>query len=101
MGLMSDVMVLSAVAAGGFFLGIVYFGGLWLTVKKSIFSKRAAIWLLSSMIVRTAITLAGFYLISAGNWQRMLLSLGGFIAARVFFIRITDRKGQKEADSCI
>jgi F1F0 ATPase subunit 2 len=98
---MNEFIVLTAAVAGGFFLGIVFFGGLWLTVQKSVVSKWASIWFLSSMIVRTAITLAGFYLISGGNWQRMLFSLAGFTAARVFIFKFTESRGRKEADSCI
>jgi F1F0 ATPase subunit 2 len=98
---MSDAVVWSGMVAGGFVLGILFFGGLWLTVQKSVASKKPWLWFLTSMVLRTSLTLGGFYLLANGNWQRLLLSLGGFLAARVFIFRVTERKSRKETDSCI
>jgi len=70
-------------------LGILFFGGLWLTVKKTVTIKNPAILLLGSMLLRTGITLVGFYYISQGDWQRLLICLAGFIAARFIVIRFT------------
>jgi len=70
-------------------LGILFFGGLWLTVKKTVTIKNPAILLLGSMLLRTGITLVGFYYISQGHWQRLLICLAGFISARLFVIHFT------------
>ncbi len=76
-------------------LGMVFFGGLWYTVKKLAQSKRPALLFLGSLILRIATTLTGFYFIAQDNWQRMLVCLLGFIASRFIIVRVTaDNKKQ-------
>lgn len=78
-----------ALITGGV-LGILFFGGLWLTVRKGMTSKTPALWFLGSFVVRMGIVLAGFYLImKQGDWLIGLLCLLGFIAARVIVLRLT------------
>jgi F1F0 ATPase subunit 2 len=74
-------LVLSGVA--GLLLGAVFFGGLWWTVNRGITSPRPAVWFLGSFLVRMGITLAGFYVVSGGHWQRLMLCLVGFLIARI------------------
>ena len=64
-------------------LGAFFFGGLWWTVRKSLSSQRPALWLLTSLLLRMVITLTGFYFVSGGQWQRLLLCLLGFMMARL------------------
>jgi len=73
----------------GFALGGFFFGGLWLTVKNIHKVKNPALLFFSSMIIRLAIILTGFYFIGDHDWQRILLLLIGFITARFFVIKIT------------
>ena len=76
-------------------IGMVFFGGLWYTVKKLVQSKRPALLFLGSLILRIAITLTGFYFIAHDNWQRMLVCLLGFIASRFIVVHVTaDNKKQ-------
>jgi F1F0 ATPase subunit 2 len=81
---------LAVVLAGfaGCLLGMLFFGGLWWTVRKGISSKRPALWFLGSLLLRTGIVLAGFYLISRGHWERFLACLLGFVIARFIVIRL-------------
>ncbi len=72
---------LLAVAAGGV-LGLLFFGGLWWTLQRALASPRPALWFGASALLRIATATAGFVVISAGLWQRMLLSLIGFWVAR-------------------
>ncbi|MGC9451359.1 MAG: ATP synthase subunit I [Oceanipulchritudo sp.] len=82
---------LMVVLAGfvGLVLGGVFFGGLWWTVRKGASSPRPALWFGGSMLVRTGIVLAGFYLVSGGQWQRLLVCLLGFVIARFLVMRLT------------
>ncbi len=80
-------MILSFI--GGIVLGTIFFGGLWFTVKKAVVAKIPALWVFGSFIFRVGIVLPGFYFIGAGNWQRLLVCLLGFIAARFIVIHIT------------
>ncbi|MEI7747992.1 MAG: ATP synthase subunit I [Chlorobiaceae bacterium] len=98
---MSEIIEISEAIAGGFFLGILFFGGLWLTVVKSLISKRPWVWFLTSMVLRTSITLSGFYLLAGTSLKRLLLCSGGFIAARILVVMFTKERRQEESESCI
>lgn len=87
------LIILSFVA--GIALGIIFFGGLWLTVKKIVTAKIPVLLMLGSFIVRVGIILFGFYFISSGNWQRLVSCLIGFIAAKfivIYFTKAIDAK---------
>ena len=77
-------------AAGGL-LGLLFFGGLWWTVRRAFVSPRPALWLGCSLILRMACVAAGFVVVSAGDWRRMLSCLLGFWAARWLLVRLTTR----------
>jgi F1F0 ATPase subunit 2 len=80
----------------GVILGVIFFGGLWFTVKKAIATPYAALWVLGSSLIRTAIVLTGFYYAAEGSWQRLLICVAGFIAARFLVIRLTKTAQQKQ-----
>jgi len=80
-------MVLTLIA--GIVIGIVFFGGLWFTVKQMAKSKTPTVWLIVSFIFRVSITLLGFYFIAVGSWQRLLICVAGFIAARYLVTHFT------------
>ncbi len=86
---MNEVLYRILVFIAGLVLGILFFGGLWFTVKKSVTARIPALWIFGSFFLRIAITLFGFYFIAAGSWQRLLICLVGFIAARFIVIRFT------------
>ncbi len=85
-----------ACAAGGL-LGAVFFGGLWWTVRRGVASEHAAFWFLGSSLARTAIVLAGFYFVSAGRWERLLLCLLGFVMARLVVMWLTRLPKERQA----
>jgi F1F0 ATPase subunit 2 len=66
----------------GVLLGLIFFGGLWWTVKKGVSSSHPALWFFSSFMLRTGIVVVGFYLIGRGHWERMIVCFLGFIIAR-------------------
>lgn len=80
--------LLLAWLAGGA-LGAFFFGGLWWTVRKSLVANNPALWVFSSMLLRTGVTLAGFYGVSGGYWQRLLACLVGFVLARQIVLYLT------------
>ncbi len=61
---------LLAAVSPGRSLGAFFFGGLWWTVRKGVASESPALWFLASLVLRTAVTLAGFYSSADGDWQR-------------------------------
>ena len=80
----------------GLLLGTIFFGGLWFTVRKLVASKIPALWFLGSFILRIGITLTGFYYISSGSWQRLLVCVAGFITARYSVIYFTKSNNEKQ-----
>jgi len=86
---MNEFLSLLLPFAAGVLLGVIFFGGLWWTVRKGLSSKHPALWFLGSMLLRTSISLAGFYFVAGGNWQRLLFCLVGFIMARLAVMWLT------------
>ena len=91
---MKDNLFLGLDFFSGIALGVIFFGGLWLTVKKITTAKNPSLLFMGSFFLRLSITLCGFYFISGGKWQSLLACLLGFISSRVMVIHIT--KGGKE-----
>ena len=73
----------------GVMLGALFFGGLWWTIRRGISSEWAAVWFLGSLLLRTAITLAGFYFVSRGDWRRLVACLLGFLISRLLVTLLT------------
>ena len=95
---MNDLMIKILVLIVGMAMGAVFFGGLWLTVKKTLSSKKPALWYFLSMIIRTGIVLLGFYFIAPGGWINMLIALIGFVLARFMvqhYVKTKDDKSVK------
>jgi F1F0 ATPase subunit 2 len=86
---MNEPLMLVLAGTVGLLLGAVFFGGLWWTVRKGVSSPRPALWFIGSMLLRTGIVLAGFYLVGGGQWQRLLVCLLGFVIARFLVMRLT------------
>jgi len=80
-------VILSGVAGLG--LGAMFFGGLWWGLRRALVSERPALWFFGSLVLRTSAALAGFYLVAGGHWQRLVVCLVGFIAARGAVTRLT------------
>jgi F1F0 ATPase subunit 2 len=80
---MNETLTLLLAGGAGLLLGAIFFGGLWWTVNRGVSSPRPAVWFLGSFLVRMGITLAGFYVVSGGHWERLVSCLLGFLAARV------------------
>jgi F1F0 ATPase subunit 2 len=83
-----NLMLVLALGMGGL-LGAFFFGGLWWTIQKGVNAKHPGLWFFSSLLLRTGITLVGFYVIAAGHWQRFLACLVGFVIVRFIVLRLT------------
>src|SRR5664279_1143125 len=86
---MNEVLLLALALSTGMLLGAVFFGGLWWTVRKGVSSEQPALWFFGSLLLRMSIALAGFYLVSGGHWERLLLCLVGFVVARLMVMGLT------------
>jgi F1F0 ATPase subunit 2 len=79
---MNDTLALMLAWLAGGLLGAIFFGGLWWTVRKGVSSGQPALWFFGSLLLRTSVVLAGFYVVSRGRWPPLLLCLLGFVLAR-------------------
>jgi F1F0 ATPase subunit 2 len=91
---MIEVIYMALAFMAGLLLGTLFFGGLWFTVKRMVNTRAPALLVLSSFVLRVVITLAGFYYISRGNWQRLFICAAGFLAARFLVVHLTKSKNQ-------
>lgn len=86
---MNEILGLVPALVTGMLLGAMFFGGLWWTVQKGVSSARPALWFFGSLLLRTSMTLVGFYMVSDGHWERLLVCLLGFTIARLIATRLT------------
>jgi len=86
---MYNSLVLLLALFGGVLLGVLFFGGLWFTVRQGVVSKQPALWFFCSLLLRTAIAVLGFYFVMHGDWRRLLACLLGFLLARIGIVRLT------------
>ena len=91
---MSESLYMALAWVMGLFLGAIFFGGLWWTVRKGLTSKQPAFWFLASMLLRTGIVLAGFYLVADHRLSRLPACLVGFVMARLVVTRMTRTAAQ-------
>jgi F1F0 ATPase subunit 2 len=80
---MNDTAWIFLSLASGGLLGAFFFGGLWLTVRRLPTFDHPALAVICSLLLRTAVTLGGFFALSSGHWQRLLGCLAGFALARL------------------
>ncbi len=93
---MSDPLTLLLAWMAGGVLGALFFGGLWWTVRRLVSAKQPALWVFGSLLLRTSVALAGFYVVSGRDLDRLLLCLLGFVMARLLVTRLTRSSGETE-----
>lgn len=100
---MTDILPGTLAALTGIGLGLIFFGGLWFTVRKGVASDQPALWFLGSLLLRMSVVLTGFYFISGGRWERLLACLMGFGLARLIVTWVTlqldERSGLLEKEA--
>ena len=86
---MTETLMLVLACLAGCSIGMIFFGGLWWTLRRALWSKVPALWIIGSLVVRMILVLSGFYLVSGHRWERLLACLLGFVLARLLVIRFT------------
>jgi F1F0 ATPase subunit 2 len=84
--------ILVLVFGGGIALSAFFFGGLWWTTRRGMASTMPAAWFLPSLMLRTGVVVAAFYIVALGDWQRLLACMLGFLVARTVLIRFAAGK---------
>jgi F1F0 ATPase subunit 2 len=91
---MREALTLVLGGAAGVLLGAFFFGGLWVTIRLAVPSERSAPWFLGSMLLRTGVTIEGFYLVSRAHWERLPSCALGFFAASIAVTLCTRLQGR-------
>ena len=86
---MNNLLPLTFAFLAGIPIGAFFFGGLWWTVKKGVTSRKPVLWFFGSLMIRIGVTIAGFYVMANGHWERAVACLAGFLIARSIVMRIT------------
>lgn len=84
-----ELITIATTLLVGAVLGIVFFGGLWWTVRRGAASVKPARWFVGSLVLRTALVLTGFYLVGAGESSRLGMCMAGFLLGRIIVVRFT------------
>lgn len=92
---MAELTPIVVALFAGFGLGLLFFGGLWLTVRALPRSRYPAALMLGSFWGRTAVVVAGFILAIARRWQNALVCLVGFLIARLLLARWIPHRATK------
>ena len=84
---MADVFSYACAFVVGILLGVIYFGGLWLTVSRLSRIKHPGLVTVGSLLFRLSALIVGFYLIMGeGHWLQLLVCLGGVLVSRKFMV---------------
>ncbi len=83
------------VLLAGFGLGVLFYGGLWLTVRALPKSRHPVLLALASFWGRTAAVVAGLVFAMARRWQNALVCLAGFALARIALARWVPHHAEK------
>jgi F1F0 ATPase subunit 2 len=94
---MNDLTTLLLAFLFGVLLGMLFFGALWLTIRRGLSSDAPGPWFFASLLLRMLLTLSGFYLVGHGDWRRLLACLLGFVLARIAATRLTRTPGTLHA----
>lgn len=79
-------MIVSLVA--GVLLGLLFYGALWITVRRLVVTRHPVALSLGSLLLRMAVAVSGVLLASRGRWQNTLACLLGFTIGRVVVARL-------------
>ena len=86
---MNDIGPAIGALAIGIFVGALFFGGLWWTVRRGLTAANPALWFGLSALLRMAITVSTLYYVARSGWPSLLACLCGLLIARVAVTRLT------------
>ena len=86
---MNEAPILAGNLLAGILLGGFFFGGLWWTIRSRSPSQWSGLLFSASFLLRMAVAVTGFYLVSHGEWRKLMACLVGFLLARIAVTRLT------------
>jgi len=85
---MNEPLTLAGSLLAGVLLGAFFFGGLWWTIRSRSPSQWSGLLFSASLLLRMAVAVTGFYLVSHGEWRKLAACLAGFLLARIAVTRL-------------
>ncbi len=82
---MIDQLELLLSGFAGIGLGVIFYGGLYITVSRGLLSQHPFLWFSSSLLLRGSLVLTGLYFVSNGEWQRIVACMAGFVVTGLAF----------------
>ena len=89
---MEDISYLILAFGAGAALGTIFTLNLWASVKKMVDEHTRWYVVYGNFVLRISIVMLGFYLVTAGRWERMIAALLGFMLMREIMVRRLGRK---------
>jgi F1F0 ATPase subunit 2 len=68
-------------------IGVIYFAGLWETIRRLPDVEKPVRRIALSYAVRTTLALSGFYFVMQGEWERLAVAMVGFLLMRELLLR--------------
>ena len=85
---MNEAPILAGNLLAGILLGGFFFGGLWWTIRSRSPSQWSGLLFSASFLLRMTVAVTGFYVVSHGEWRKLLACLVGFLLARIAVTRL-------------
>src|SRR5664279_540610 len=85
---MNEPLILAGDLFAGILLGTFFFGGLWWTIQMRSPSEWSGLLFSGSLLLRMSVAVSGFYLVSHGDWRKLVACLAGFMLARIAVTRL-------------
>ena len=90
---MNEFTALLPLVFAGVILGLLFFGGLWWTIKRCVSAKRPALLFAGSLLLRMIFTMGGFYLFCQGDLKRWAFCTAGFLIGRGIVLKVLPSGG--------
>ncbi len=84
----------------GLVLGMIYFGGLWFTVRKIPVSSSPQLLLFGSLLLRLGLCLGSFYLLLLQGRQLLVTAMIGFLLVRFYWLSVASKPGSQCTPLC-
>lgn len=88
---MNEILSYVLSLAIGIILGMIFFIGLWWTIKKLVSSKHPLVLFFTSIFLRIGLVLVSFYYLGHDDWIKLISCLVGFIIGRFIVIKLSDQ----------
>jgi F1F0 ATPase subunit 2 len=68
-------------------IGVIYFAGLWETIRRLPDVEKPVRRIALSYALRMTLALSGFYFVMQGEWERLAVAMVGFLLMRGWLLR--------------